>query len=103
MGALRLGAFKNTSQQHEALERVKQWTRERFALSDEIPVLVSELACTLPDCAPLETVVAFWTQAGDRHHFKIFKPVQSVVREDIPAAWLDDALFVTHGNGCTCC
>jgi nitrate reductase delta subunit len=104
MAALRLGAFKKSPEQLEAIERVKDWTREHFRLTEDVPVLVSEIACTLPDCAPLETVVAFWTETGDRHHFKIFKPVQAVVAEDVPAHWLDDGLFATaNGIGCACC
>jgi nitrate reductase delta subunit len=102
MAFMRLGANKSP-EQTEALERVKGWTRQRFRIPDEAPVLVSELACTIPGCAPLETVVAFWTEDAERHHFKVFKPVQAVQPDDLPAAWLDDALFAMHGNGCACC
>jgi hypothetical protein len=86
-----------------ALERVRAWTRERFGLPADDVILVSELACVLPGCAPIETVVAFWTGTDRRHHFKIFKPVAAVVADDLPPAWLKDALAVPEGGDCECC
>ena len=52
---------------------------------------------------PLETMVAFWTESGERHHFKIFKPVKEVTVEDFPAEWIDDAVFLQGIEGCPCC
>jgi hypothetical protein len=49
-------------------------------------VLVAEVACRLPGCPPLETVVAFWTEDERRHQFKLYKPVADVVYDDI--GWL---------------
>jgi hypothetical protein len=87
----------------EALERVRAWTRARFGLPVDDVILVSELACALPGCPPLETVVAFWTETDTRHHFKIFKPVAEVVADDLPPAWLKGALAVPEGGDCECC
>ena len=86
----------------EALERVRTWTRERFGLAAEAPVLVAEVACSLPGCPPLETVVGFWSDADVRHHFKIFKRVTDVVRDDLPPGWLKDALVVDPSAECAC-
>jgi len=102
------GATKNRSltkspEHHEALERVGAWTRERFRLPEAASVLVTELACGLPGCPPLETVVAFWTEDAKRHQFKIFKPVRDVVVGDLPFVWLKDSLLVPEGFGCDCC
>jgi nitrate reductase delta subunit len=102
-GPLRLGAFKKTPEHLRAIERVQAWTRERFALPPEAPVLASELACAVPGCPPLETVVAFWTENGDRRHFKVFKPVEQVVEDDLPPAWLKDSLCSIEGEGFSCC
>ena len=85
-----------------ALERVRVWTRERFKLAPEAAILVSELECRLPGCPPLETVVAFW-ENDKRHHFKLFKPVEEVINDDLPYAWLKDALAVEEGAGWDCC
>ena len=86
----------------EALERVRAWTRARFGLPADDVILVSELACALPGCPPLETVVAFWIEST-RHHFKVFKPVEEVVVDDLPPAWLKNALADLEGIGCECC
>ena len=87
----------------QALGRVRVWTRERFTLPDEVTILVSEMACKLPGCPPLETHVLFLTSGGKRHHFKVFKPVGEVVMDDLPYAWLKDTLALPEGAGCDCC
>jgi len=103
----RAGFVTRSPAQQAALARVRAWTRERFALADDVPLMVSELACTLPGCPPRETVVAFWTaqegQEDRRHHFKIFKPVADVVPDDLPPARLKDALVIPPGGDCDCC
>ncbi len=86
----------------EALGRVREWTRERFGLPAGAIILVSEIACGLPGCPPLETVVVFWI-GETRHHFKFFKPVREVVFDDFPPAWLKTALAVPDGFACDCC
>jgi hypothetical protein len=95
-------SLKKSPACHEALDRVREWTRERFALPADVAILVSEIACGLPGCPPLETVVVFWIDET-RHHFKFFKPVGDVVLDDFPPAWLRTALAVPDGFGCDCC
>ena len=88
----------------QALGRVKEWTRGRFTLPNEVTILVSEKACSLPGCPPLETHVLFLVpDNGKRHPFKIFKPVTEVALDDLPFAWLKDTLLVVEGAGCDCC
>jgi hypothetical protein len=99
----RIGFVRRDAAYSEALDRVRDWTRAHFALADDVTILVSEIACAVPGCPPLETVVAFWTAADRRHHFKVFKPVAEVVRDDLPPAWLKDALVVPPGGDCDCC
>ena len=98
-----LGAAKKTPAHLAALDRVLDWTRQRFELTQAEAVLVTELACALPDCPPLETVVAFWTMDTTRHHFKIFKPVEEVSEEDLPYRWQKKSLAEPEGYGCDCC
>jgi hypothetical protein len=86
-----------------ALDRIKNWTRERFALPPEAVIVVAEIACGLPGCPPRETAVAFWTSGNIRHQFKVFKPAQEVAKDDLPFAWLKDALAVPDAFGCDCC
>jgi hypothetical protein len=85
-----------------AVERVRDWTRARFALTDDETVMVSEVACSVPGCPPIETHLVFWTAAG-RHHFKIFKPLAAVVEDDLPPAFMKNALIALEGIDCDCC
>ena len=97
-----LRSVKNRPEHRQALERVRQWVRARFGLPDEAAVLVAEIACAVPGCPPLETVIAFWS-GERRHHFKVFKPVAQVVEDDLPPRWLKDALAVPDDFECDCC
>ena len=102
-GSLKLGTLKKSAEHLQAADQVKEWTRARFSLPDEAAILVTELNCTIPGCPPLETVVAFWNDQGDRHHFKIFKAVADVSSADMPPAWLKDSLFAFDGDELQCC
>jgi|SRR6516225_624520 nitrate reductase delta subunit len=103
VGTAELRFSRKSPEHREALTRVRDWTCERFKLADATAILVTELACGLPGCPPVETVVAFWTEDAKRHQFKIFKPVRDVVSDDLPFAWLKDSLFTPEGFGCDCC
>src|SRR5687767_2785046 len=52
------GGRRQAAAKAEALERVKEWVRERFKLRPEDAIMVSEVTCTIPGCPPLETSVA---------------------------------------------
>ena len=96
-------AFTNKDpKHHEALEQVRKWTRAHFELPAETVILVAEIACALPGCPPLETVVAFWLD-DQRHQFKIFKRPGEVVLDDLPPAWLKDALAGSDVVDFGCC
>jgi hypothetical protein len=96
------GTVQRSPERLEAIERVAQWTRARFKLPSEAVISVSEIACPLPGCPPLETVVLFWI-AERRYQFKLFKPVAEVLCDDLPYSWLKDALAVEEGVGWECC
>jgi hypothetical protein len=98
-----LGFSRRRPAHTEALARVREWTRERFRLGDAAAIIVTEIACGLPGCPPLETVVAFWTEDAKRHQFKVFKPVRDVVLDDLPFTWLKDSLLAPEDFGCDCC
>jgi nitrate reductase delta subunit len=102
--AFRIPTFARKRPEHTAaLDRVRAWTRERFKLAEDATVMVAEIACGLPGCPPLETVVAFWTEGDTRHQFKVFKRVAEVVEDDLPPAWLKNGLIVNEDDGFTCC
>ncbi len=95
-------AFSKKSPEHTAaLDRVREWVRARFSLGDTA-ILVAEVACAVPGCPPLETVIAFWSDER-RYHFKVFKPVAEVTDADLPPSWLKPALAVADDFECTCC
>ena len=87
--------------QREAFADIRSWTRQRFALPDDAAVLVAELTCAVPLCPPLETAVAFWTEDGKRHQFKLLKPMQEIAADDI--AWLIWDLNGPESAGWDCC
>jgi len=98
-----LAPFKKSQDRLDAAQRIKLWTRERFGLAGDATLLVTELESALPGFPPLHTVVAFWTAERKHYHFKVFKPLQEVVEDDLPPAWLKDALAVSAGFDCGCC
>ena len=96
------GAFRKSPEHIRASRRLKSWTRERFTLTQDNTVMVTELRCSVPGCPPIETVVAF--HANERwHSFKVFKPLVDVVEDDLPYYWLMDSLAESVGYGCDCC
>jgi hypothetical protein len=97
-----LGFARPSAENSAALDRLQNWTRARFKLADDETVLVSQIACGVPGCPPIETHVVFWTDAG-RHHFKIFKPLAAVSEDDLPPAFMKNALVTFEGFDCDCC
>jgi hypothetical protein len=95
-------ALKRSPEHVAALERVRNWTRSRFKMAEDAAVMVAEVVCRLPGCPPLETVVAFWSDTGQRHQFKVFKRAEEVAEDDIPPAWLKGALMVNEDAELDC-
>jgi hypothetical protein len=97
------GAPRKGAGHLEAVERVKDWTRARFGLGNE-PIVLTEAAGVLPGFPAHETLVVFWSgEDGRRHHFKVFKRVEDIDPEDIPPAFMKDALAEGEGITCACC
>ena len=99
----RLGAPRKGPGHLAAVERLKDWTRSRFALGEADTVVVTEIARALPGFPPIETAVAFWSADGTRHHFTVFKAVEGVAEEDLPPSWLRETLALSEGVECACC
>jgi nitrate reductase delta subunit len=97
-----LGFINKSPGHREAVDRVREWTRIRFKLPGDAAILVAEIACAVPGCPPLETVIAFWSDER-RHHTKVFKPVADVMEDDLPPSWMKDALAVPEDFECDCC
>jgi hypothetical protein len=97
-----LGFNKKSPDRDAALDRLRDWTRTRFSLADDVTIMVSEVTCAVPGCPPIETHLVFWTDLG-RHHFKIFKPLADVAEGDLPPAFMKNALVALEGADCDCC
>ena len=97
-----MDSLKTRPDEGAALDRVRDWTRARFALAADETVMVTEMTCAVPGCPPIETHVVFWTAAG-RHHCKIFKPLADVSEDDLPPAFLKNAIVAFEGLDCDCC
>jgi len=97
-----LGFTRKRADDSATLDRVRAWTQARFQLADDETVMVSEVACGVPGCPPVETHIVFWTAAG-RHHFKVFKPLAEAVEDDLPPAFMKNALLWVEGLECSCC
>jgi len=97
-----LGSARKTPGRLRALDRVQEWTRERFALPRDAAIHVWELACAVPGCPPVETVAVFWI-GEQRYQLRVFKPLEEVAADDLPPVWFKDALAVTEGFECDCC
>jgi nitrate reductase delta subunit len=89
-------------QDSTALDRLRDWTRARFALAGDETVMATEVTCAVPGCPPVESHVVFWSALG-RHHFKIFKPVADVTEADLPPAFMKNAMIAPEGDDCDCC
>lgn len=96
-----LNSTRKGTDHSAALDRVREWVRTRFGL-DDTAILVAEVACAVPGCPPVETVIAFWA-CERRHHFKVFKPVAEVSAGDLPPSWFMPALAVPDDFQCECC
>jgi hypothetical protein len=97
-----LGFNTKSPDREAAIACLRDLIKARFALTGDETVMVSELACSVPGCPPIETHVAFWTEAG-RHHFKIFKPLAQASEDDLPPAFMKNALVTLEGFACDCC
>lgn len=62
--------------------QIKEWVRGYFKLADDVTVLVTEIMCDQPGCAPVETIVAI-LESGARRQFKSPRPMKEVAKEDI--------------------
>jgi hypothetical protein len=66
----------------EDKSRVKGWFRESFGLEGDVSLMVTELRCTEPGCAPVETVIAVLDASGNRR-YKVHKPASEISEADI--------------------
>ncbi|MDK1376470.1 MULTISPECIES: hypothetical protein [unclassified Sinorhizobium] len=70
----------------DSARTIKQWVREVLDLTDDDVVSVNELACSLPDCPPKETVILVMRPGKEALQVSIHKSILAVVYIDVSAA-----------------
>jgi nitrate reductase delta subunit len=65
------------------LRSVKAWVAAAFQIQDGVYVTVSEVACGMPGCPPLETVIGLFEGDRQPRQFKLYKPVLEVTQDDV--------------------
>ena len=63
--------------------QIKQWVRDHLKLPAEVTILVAEIFCDMPGCAPVETHVAVLRDTG-RDQYRLMLPMKEVIKQDIP-------------------
>jgi hypothetical protein len=63
--------------------RIKAWVQDYLELPDHVMIMVAELTCNDPDCAPLETCITVWYTESHKVQATIFKPLCTVMFDDI--------------------
>ena len=64
------------------VSRIKAWAQELLTTDPAVPMLVTELRCTEPGCAPLETVIALLSGLCTVQ-YTVHKPLSDVCRDDL--------------------
>ncbi|MEU6011946.1 hypothetical protein [Streptomyces sp. NPDC047453] len=62
--------------------------RALLGLDDDTAVMVRQLACTEPDCPPLETVVAVLPMEGEARRWTLRRSADQITEDDLRAALL---------------
>lgn len=65
----------------EKVQQLKTLIYEILKIDSEIPVSISQLQCSEPDCPPIETVIAVMTNPAQQ--YKIHKSVAEINQTDI--------------------
>jgi hypothetical protein len=63
--------------------QIKEWVRTHYNLPETVTVLVAEIFCDQPGCAPVETHVAILKDSG-REQFRMMRPMKEIIKQDFP-------------------
>ena len=65
----------------QEIQQVKQWIYQALQLDEEISISLSQLECTEPGCAPIETVINVMTSPVQQ--YKIHKSIAEIEYSDV--------------------
>jgi hypothetical protein len=71
----------------EAAARIKGWTRAALDLGAADQVLVQELACRQPGCAPRETVILVVPAGGAPYRIALHAEMASLTETELLGVW----------------
>ena len=72
---------KSQKANSQEIKQVKEWIYQAFQLDEEISISLSQLQCTEPGCAPIETVINLMTNPVQQ--YKIHKSIAEIEYSDI--------------------
>ena len=75
--------FKKKESNVIAAQKVKELVNVKFKLDDKSILSIAELNCHKPDCPPKETVITIRDMDGNAKNWRIHKPINEIVDEDI--------------------
>ena len=75
--------FKKKESNVIAAQKVKELVNVKFKLDDKSTLSIAELNCHKPDCPPKETVITIRDMDGNAKNWRIHKPINEIVDEDI--------------------
>ena len=73
--------------------QIKEWVKAHFKLGDDVTVIVAEIFCDMPGCAPIETHVGILKPDG-REQWRMMRPMKEVIKEDVK-----NMIFNPEGHG----
>ncbi|WP_413804699.1 hypothetical protein [Streptomyces sp. OE57] len=80
-----LGARPGPSPQ---LRRLRQSVRRLLGLDEDTAVVIRQLACAVPGCPPLETVIAVLPMTGRARRWTLHTTAEEITEDDLRAALL---------------
>ncbi|WP_018181856.1 hypothetical protein [Kaistia granuli] len=80
-------APREPSQNAEAAARIKAWTRTALGLDEATRVLVHEIACARPGCAPRETVVLVVPAEAPPFRIALHKSMRDLTEAELARVW----------------
>jgi hypothetical protein len=81
------------------VREIKNWVRAAAGVPGETPVMVTELACSEPDCPPFEVVMAVFPEDGPRRQRKLPCALAQIDQPKVEAAWTDADTEHDHHHG----
>jgi hypothetical protein len=67
----------------ERREEICTWVQEILCLTEQDRVVVTQLTCTEPNCPPLETVIAVFSEGNPSRQWKVHKPADDLLHEEV--------------------